>query len=169
MEILLTRHGQTEWNVLKKVQGRTDIELNETGIQQAKDTARKLQDENIDLIISSPLKRAAKTANIIGETRNIPVIFDERIVERGFGEFEGVRPKENEFADLWNYDLNLQEHGVESIQSFFGRVYEFLDDIKEKYNGKKILLVTHGGTSKPVNCYFNGIENGLKFHLDNLS
>lgn len=57
MEILLTRHGQTEWNVLRKVQGKVDIELNTTGIKQAEETAVKLKNTDIDIIISSPLKR----------------------------------------------------------------------------------------------------------------
>lgn len=65
MEILLTRHGQTEWNVLKKVQGKADIELNEKGIQQAEETREILKNEKIDLILCSPLKRAIQTAEII--------------------------------------------------------------------------------------------------------
>ena len=64
MEILLTRHGQTEWNVLGKVQGRADIELNEKGIKQAEETRKVLENINMDLIICSPLKRAAQTAKI---------------------------------------------------------------------------------------------------------
>ena len=63
MDILLTRHGQTEWNVLKKVQGKANIELNETGQNQALITAQNLLDEEIDLIISSPLKRALQLSN----------------------------------------------------------------------------------------------------------
>ena len=65
MEILLTRHGQTEWNFLQKVQGKADIKLNEKGIKQAKDVKDKLKNEQIDLILCSPLIRAVETANII--------------------------------------------------------------------------------------------------------
>ena len=89
MKLLLTRHGQTDWNVMGKVQGITDIELNETGIKQAEETREKLLNENIDEIISSPLKRAKKTAEIIGSERNIPIIIDEAIIERRYGKFEG--------------------------------------------------------------------------------
>lgn len=87
MEVLLTRHGQTEWNVLGKVQGRADIELNEKGIQQAEETGEALKNEEIDLIICSPLKRAKQTAEIICKDRNIPIIYDEDVIERDFGEF----------------------------------------------------------------------------------
>ena len=62
MRLLLTRHGQTDWNVQGKAQGRTDTELNSTGIEQAKRLAEKIKNYNIDIIISSPLKRARKTA-----------------------------------------------------------------------------------------------------------
>ena len=65
MEILLTRHGQTEWNLLKKVQGKADIELNEKGIQQAEETRDSLKNEKIDLILCSLLKRDIKNVEII--------------------------------------------------------------------------------------------------------
>ena len=90
MEILLTRHGQTEWNRMKKVQGRADIELNEEGRKQAEKTRELLQAEKIDLIVCSPLKRAIQTAEIINENRNTTIVIDERITERDFGEFEGM-------------------------------------------------------------------------------
>lgn len=97
MEILLTRHGQTEWNVLGKVQGRADIELNEKGIQQAEETGEALKNEKIDLIICSPLKRAKQTADIICKNRKIPIIYDEDVIERDFGEFEGINKKKIRF------------------------------------------------------------------------
>lgn len=90
MEILLVRHGQTEWNLLKKVQGKADVELNEQGIKQAEETRNSLKNEKIDLILCSPLKRAMQTAEIIKQGRNIKMIIDERISERDFGEFEGM-------------------------------------------------------------------------------
>ena len=65
MKIYVVRHGQTDWNVAGKCQGRTDIELNNTGIEQAKNTKEQLKNYNIDLIICSPLKRAIKTAEIL--------------------------------------------------------------------------------------------------------
>lgn len=78
MEILLTRHGQTEWNLLKKVQGKADIELNEKGIKQAEETRESLKNEEIDLILCSPLKRAMKTVEIINQERNIKMITQKK-------------------------------------------------------------------------------------------
>ena len=104
MKIYVTRHGQTDWNVQGKTQGRADIELNEVGIKQAKQTKEELKNIDIDLIICSPLKRAKKTAEIINEGRNIPIIFDDQIIERNFGEFEGEKIK---FDEFWDYKTKI--------------------------------------------------------------
>lgn len=170
MEILLTRHGQTKWNVLGKVQGRADIELNEEGIKQAEETGKVLENENIDLIICSPLKRAKQTAQIINKNRNIPIIYDKDIIERDFGEFEGMNKTDFDFAGYWSYKQNYEYEKAENIKNFFERVYKFLDRIKVQYTDKKVLIVAHGGISIPVNCYFNGIpedNNLLKLVLRN--
>lgn len=131
MEILLTRHGQTEWNVLGKVQGRADIELNANGIQQAEQTGKSLENEMIDLIICSPLKRAKQTAEIICKNRNIPIIYDEGVIERDFGEFECINKKEFDFDGYWSYKQNNKYKRAENIKDFFYRVYEFLEKIKK--------------------------------------
>lgn len=159
MEILLTRHGQTEWNVLKKVQGKADIELNEKGIEQAKATRDALKNEKIDLILCSPLKRAKQTADIINQGRNIPMVIDERVAERDFGEFEGMPNTDFDFNAFWSYKQNLQYEKAENIKKFFERVTNFLNNIQKEYAGKRILIVAHGGISIPVKCYFEGIPD----------
>ena len=108
------------------------------------------------LIICSPLKRARQTAETINRDRNIPIIYDERIIERDFGEFEGMETKNFDFHGYWNYYKNMQFESAENIQFFFKRVYEFLEDISKKYEDKNVLLVAHGGISIPVACFFNG-------------
>lgn len=161
MKIYLTRHGQTDWNVAHKPQGKADIELNQVGEEQAKVVKEQLQDEKIDLIICSPLKRAKKTAEIINSEKQIPIIYDERISERDFGEFQGKTLEKMkskvQFQGFWNYEDNVHYEKAENIQDFFNRVYVFLEEIQEKYKDKNILIVTHGGVSIPVTCYFNGI------------
>lgn len=159
MEILLTRHGQTEWNALKKVQGKADIELNKNGIEQANNIKVILKNENIDLIVCSPLTRAMQTAKIINSDRNLPMVFDERLSERDFGEFEGMSNTEFDYEAFWSYKQNLQYQKAENIREFFKRVYVFLDDMNLKYKDKRILLVAHGGISIPIYCYFNGIPD----------
>ena len=85
MKIYLIRHGETSWNTLGRLQGRTDIELNENGIRLAKITGEKLKDVHFDLAIASPLKRAYETAGLVLGDRNIPILTDERIEEISFG------------------------------------------------------------------------------------
>ena len=88
--LYLARHGQTEWNRLSKVQGRTDIELSETGIIQAKLLAKRMKRENIDVIYSSNLKRALKTAEAIAEYKNFSINESEKYQEICFGPWEGM-------------------------------------------------------------------------------
>lgn len=167
MKIYVVRHGQTDWNVAGKCQGRTDIELNNIGIEQAKNTKGQIKKHNIDLIICSPLKRAIKTAEIINEATNCKIVSDERIIERCCGEVEGKTEKEwdsiigDDVDIINNYNLNYDKQNIEPIQTICKRVWNLLDEIQEKYKGKNILLVTHGGTCRAINAYFNGIgENG---------
>ena len=162
MKILITRHGQTNWNVLGKIQGQTDIELNENGKTQAKEMGEYIKNENIGLIITSPLKRAKETAEIANKNLNVCIIEDERLMERCFGEYEGLTKEDRaklkeinpEIKDIWNYNKNISFNTMETMHHFCKRVYEFLDEIIKKYKDKNILLVTHGGTTLPILCYF---------------
>jgi len=153
--IFVTRHGQTNWNLDKKVMGRCDEPLNNKGIEQAYITKEKLKDCDINLIICSPLIRAKQTAEIINEDRNLDILYDERIIERDFGELEGLHYDEYDNDTLWDYYKNQQYEKAESMKTFFERIYSFCDEIKNKYENLNILLVTHGGVSVALNCYFN--------------
>lgn len=166
MRLLLTRHGQTDWNVLGKIQGITDIELNEIGIKQAKNARNKLLDYDIDVIISSPLKRAKKTAEIIGKGRNIPIILDNGLKERAFGEFEGKTREEFDINEIWNYKLNKQYEKAESVGQLFNRVNTFLGKLRKTYPDKTVLLVTHGGICVPIRAYFEGIPEDIELLKD---
>ena len=121
-----------------------------------------IRNENIDLIITSPLKRAKETAKIINMNFNVTIIEDNRLMERNFGRSEGLTKSDikklkeinPEMNDIWNYNRNIDCNGMETIQDFCNRVYEFLDEISERYKDKNILLVTHGGVSVPIKYYF---------------
>ena len=112
---------------------------------------------DIDLIICSPLLRAKHTCDIIN-ANNVPVVYDKRLEERDCGIYEGRELGEFYYTDFWNYNSKLEVEGLESIQDLFKRVKLFLDEIKEKYKNKNILLVAHGGISKGVYYYFNDIQ-----------
>lgn len=165
MKLYVMRHGQTDWNVLGKVQGVTDIELNEVGLQQAQNAKQNFNQYDIDLIFCSPLKRTRKTAEIINEDKKIPIIYEEKIVERYFGELEGSKPLEDEIFqkyDFWDYEADIKICQVESVKETCQRVWGFLEEVKEKYADKNVLFVTHGGTAKTINSYFEGIgEDGI--------
>ena len=150
--IYIVRHGQTDWNVEGRNQGRTDIELNGTGIKQADETAKKLEGKNFDIVFSSPLKRAYKTAQIICDGDIIP---DERLIERCNGDLEGKL--KSEYKGLVNFaDPHENRHGVEPLPVFRKRITDFFDYILKNYPGKEILVVTHAGISIYAKCYFEG-------------
>ena len=156
MKILVTRNGQTDWNVEKRIQGRTDIELNKKGIEQAYKTKENLKNEKIDLIICSPLKRAKQTADIINIDRNIPIIYDKRLLEICYGENEGRLHNDFDYDGFWNI-INTHEYkDAENVNKFIKRVHDFLEHIK-KYEQENILIVTHNGVCRAINIYFNGI------------
>ena len=163
MKIYVVRHGQTKWNLEGRIQGKTDIELNEKGREQAKTIRDLIAKYDIDLIISSPLKRAKETAEIINSKLKCPIIFDKALEERGYGEFEGEVRKliEDEIVNsqmLHNYNLNLDYKGIEPIKDLCNRVWGLLDSIKEKYKNKNILLISHGGVIRAINGYFEGVD-----------
>lgn len=156
MKLYTIRHGETDWNVAHKAQGRTDIELNQNGINQALMAKENVQKLNVDFIISSPLKRAAKTAEILADNK-LNIIFDERLQERSFGDIEGNKLDGIDFEKIYNTELNLSIMNIEPVNTMLERVNSFLTDIKAKYNNKTILVVAHGGVLRALNACINGI------------
>ena len=149
--IYIVRHGQTDWSLEGRYAGRKDVKLNIKGIQQAKKIYNELKNIKFDKVFSSPLKRAYKTAQIICDNE---IITDERLIERCNGELEGKLKEEC----LLNIDFNGINIGlgIESIISFRKRIYDFFDEITEKYKGKNILIVTHAGVRIYARCDFEG-------------
>ena len=157
MNLYVVRHGQTDWNILKKMQGSADIPLNEKGIEQAYIMKENLKDIHFDLIFSSTLIRAKQTAQIINENKNIDIIYTPKLLERNYGEFEGASKNSFDYNEFWSYSKNKVYNKAENVQNFFKRIYNFLDELKVKYPNKNILLVTHAGVIKAIECYTNGL------------
>lgn len=157
MKIYYVRHGQTDWNLARKMQGgQTERNLNETGIKQAEETKNKLQNIKYDMVICSPMNRAKQTAEIIINGKDMPIIFDERLRERKLGELEGHPITEACEKQIWDYPLDYKINGGESLSEFEERILDFLRDIKKKYNDKTILIIAHGGIAKVIKAYLYG-------------
>ncbi|MDD7796296.1 histidine phosphatase family protein [Clostridium sp. 'White wine YQ'] len=164
--IYLTRHGETIWNLEKRLQGWGDSKLTENGIKNAKNLNKRIKDVNIDVIYSSSSKRAMKTSEIIRGDKNIPIIPKDGLREMGFGEWEGLIwediEKSDEYSEelynLYNEPLKYKPFGGESIVEFSKRTIETIKEIISKSDGKDILILTHGMTLKLVLGFFEGIS-----------
>ncbi len=154
MKIYLIRHGECPSNALK-IYNYLDESLNEVGIKQANILKDKIKNIDYDVIISSPIKRALETANIIN-AQNKDIIIDENLRERELGNLTGKPLDSIDRSIYWNYynDVNFAEE--ERIPDLCNRVYSFIDDLKSKPY-KNVLIVAHSGVSKAFYCYFNGI------------
>ncbi|MBQ7254811.1 MAG: histidine phosphatase family protein [Oscillospiraceae bacterium] len=156
MEFYIVRHGRTNNNDLGIYNGcRSDEDLNAVGVAQAEQTRDALRDTALDLIVCSPLRRAKHTAAIIGEGRDLPVVYDERLRERDMGALTGKPFLKSQVGDA------SAEYGVETIESLCARVRAALDDIRANYEGKRVLIVSHGVAAKAICAYFEGMpEDG---------
>ena len=156
MRVLIIRHGQTDWNKKGLLQGTIDIPLNEEGLKQAEMAYEQLKDEKIDAVFCSPLTRTRQTAEVILKDRNIPIIYDERIVERRFGVAEGTSIYDIDFDATWIPGRPPICEGMETFEMLYDRLADFFDEIYEEYSDKTVLIVTHGGTSIVCGYYFCG-------------
>ena len=166
MNLIVVRHGETEWNAMKKVQGQANIPLNYKGMQQAMELKEYIKHLKIDMVISSPLLRASQTAEILFE--NNKIYYDYRIVERNFGEFEGLTINEFNSNDFWSYKKNIKYKFAENIHDFFERVFDFLKELERKYEDKTIFLVAHVGIIIAVESYFKGIPEDDNFFKNDI-
>ncbi|RFS20463.1 histidine phosphatase family protein [Chitinophaga silvatica] len=142
-EIAIIRHGTTSWNKAGRLQGYSDIPLDEEGIAQAMKLGQRLSSENWDLIFSSHLIRARQTAAIIAQELKLnSVIEDKRIGEAGGGLIEGTT--EEERLSKWGANWKQLDLGMEPRESVVNRGLSFLQEISAENKGKKIVLVTHG-------------------------
>lgn len=146
MLVGLIRHGLTDWNVIGKIQGQSDIPLNDEGRRQAHRLADRLATENEytwDFVVTSDLSRARETGEIIAKKLNIPLYEpDSRLRERGFGEAEGLTAMERETR--WGKEWDILDLGQEKDEAIRLRGLDFLKDIGEQYADKHVLVVSHG-------------------------
>ena len=136
----LLRHGQTDWNIDFRLQGITDIPLNETGLAQARFAAEVIKAEDWDFIATSPLSRARETAEIVAKELGIAeVAIEPLLLERSFGDAEGMTHEE------WKRDFpDGLPPGGESLDVLRARAEQLLDQLLNVYRGTRVLTVSHG-------------------------
>ncbi len=174
MEIFLLRHGETLWNFEKRCQGLTDLELNETGLEQARDVAQHLKKEKIHAVFSSNLRRALQTANAISEMHDLEVITDRDFRELDHGEFEGLTFTEiqatyADFIRAWREKpANLAIPGGESIADVDKRAWRAIEKIKRHYPHKTVVIVSHQFPMVSILCRITGtpLNRYRSFHVD---
>lgn len=158
MKIHVIRHAQTNTNK-QGIMGGIEEDINETGIIQCHEVAQKIKNMDFDLIISSPATRTKHVTELIN-VNNLPVIYDDRLIERDIGKYEGCVYKNIDAFDFWNY-YPKKYLDLESMQSVCERVDDFIRFIQEKHSDKKMLIVTHAGTALGFYCNEHGIpEDG---------
>ena len=150
MRLYLVRHGESFANKEGIFQGQGDSGLTELGYMQARKVAKRLKDEDFDLIYSSDLRRARETAEEIAKFHSGKITFDERLRERSMGIWEGLLNSDVDFNSLEGDVFEKKPPDGESRGEHSMRLREFVDLKEKEFKGKKILIVSHGGTVRLV-------------------
>ncbi len=163
-QIILVRHGETEWNVGEIFRGRIDIELNKTGIKQAELLAKYLSYLRIDAIYSSPLRRALTTAEIMANYHKLDVVITPGLIDFDYGEWQGlphqeVKDRYKELYAQWiNHPGRVRMPAGESLDEVRKRAVSVVDRVIAKYEGS-VVLVSHRVVNKVLICALLGLDN----------
>ncbi len=164
IELVLTRHGETDWNVAEIFRGRIDIELNETGVKQAELLAKYLTERKIDAIYSSPLKRALKTAEVIAGYHNLDVEIAPGLIDFNYGKWQGLSHQEvkDKYQELYTGWVSRPDKvkmpAGESLADVRKRAIGVVDDVVAKHTGT-VVLVSHRVVNKVLICALLGLDN----------
>lgn len=163
MKIYLIRHGETDWNKERRVQGSADIPLNAYGLFLAKKTAEGLQDVPFDVVYSSPLIRARQTAEILRGKREIPVYIDDRLQEMGFGRYEGTDIQKagsdstDKLHDFIRHPERYKAEDGEDFSQVIERAKAFIEEVlvglERQY--ETVMITAHGAF---IRCFLRCVE-----------
>lgn len=159
--LILTRHGETDWNAERRWQGQSDPPLNERGREQARALAATL--DGVDVIYASDLARARETAEILNARLGREICFDPRLRERSFGAWEGKTwdELEDDFAEALERWRAGETHGpddAERYEDFSKRVESFLADVVGTHPSERVLVVGHGGSIRVIHALADGLD-----------
>jgi broad specificity phosphatase PhoE len=175
VQVLLVRHGATDWNLQGRCQGATDLDLNEVGVRQAEQIASSLSQETVHGIYSSNLKRAQQTARLISLHHRLPVLIENEIRELNHGQLEGLtfsEIKENypQFIQKWRTEpAEIQVPGGERLMDVARRAWNGLNRIVERHSpDETIVVVSHNFPILGIICEITRtqLNNYRTFHLD---
>jgi len=156
MELYIIRHGRTEWNDQQKIQGHSDIPLNETGRAQALETAQKLAGIAFDKVYTSPLLRASETAELATGLSYEQMIIEPRVSELSFGVMEGKRLDElpeDFYSSFAQQEIYTARYDAEPLDSLLERCTSFLKELAANHGAQeRIAVFTHGGTIRALLC-----------------
>jgi len=162
--LYIMRHGQTDWNARHKLQGKTDVPLNEAGRRMAEAAREACRDVHFDVCYCSPLLRARETAELVLQGRDVPIRTDDRLMEMGFGAYEGMEnylqltdgPIRTFFLEPEKY---VPDGGAESFEALFARTGAFLREVidPELAQGRDVLIVGHGAMNSSIVCQIRGL------------
>ncbi|RKY86636.1 hypothetical protein DRQ09_05880 [candidate division KSB1 bacterium] len=177
MVLFLVRHGETNWNLQNRVQGVSDIPLNERGKVQVLNLAESLKNENIKIVYTSHLKRALQTARIISKILSVEIRIEKNLMELNQGEIEGLTYSElhrkyPELVKLWRKDpVKAKMPGGEDIKQLQNRAWKTIKKIAKIHQKDKVVVVSHNLTIRSLLCKFLNLN--LKYfrriHLDTAS
>jgi alpha-ribazole phosphatase len=174
-KLLLVRHGQTLWNHISRYQGHSDIDLSDTGRNQASLLSQRLATVSLQAVYASDLKRALDTARIVAEPHGLDVQALPQLREINFGAWEGLTYKEiesryPEIASNWySSPGSTRIPGGETFQELMERAYSTVTDLARKHDPGAIAVVTHGGAIRSIICALLGIDlnNVFRIRQDN--
>jgi broad specificity phosphatase PhoE len=175
MQIVLLRHGATDWNLQGRCQGSSDRRLTEVGLRQAEQIAIQLGNETIHAIYSSSLERARQTAALVSRPHNLPVMIEDDVRELDHGELEGltfneIKAKFSEFLTVWRTaPAELQIPGGERLADVAERAWRALSRIAQRHQtDQTVVVVSHNFPILGVVCRVTGtdLNNYRSFHLD---
>lgn len=175
MQVLLVRHGATDWNLQGRCQGATDLDLNEVGVRQAEQIAASLTNETIHGIYSSNLKRAQQTAQFIGLHHQLPVLIETDVRELDHGELEGltfaeIKKNYSQFIQKWRIEpAEIQVPGGERLVDVARRAWNGLNRIVQLHTAQETLVVvSHNFPILGIICRITGthLNNYRTYHLD---
>jgi broad specificity phosphatase PhoE len=163
-EIILVRHGETDWNVEEVFRGQIDLELNETGRRQAELLAEYLGELKIEAVYSSPLKRALNTAKAIARRQRLEVEVSPGLIDCDFGQWQGlplreVREKYQKLYRQWaESPQRVKIPGGESLDEVRERALKVVNELMAKHGGR-VVLVSHRVVNKVLICALLGLDN----------